>query len=670
MNSTRLPSPTLLSLGLVAAITAAIGAPQPASARRPLEIRPPATCGAARDQLLELAAQQAINRRYGYPWRLDVLRGGVTPTSEGVKGSAGPGHHTTTNVQEQGVDEADTVKSDGKHIYTISGRQILIVDSWPVSEMSIVGRYELPDNVTPAQLLLRGGKLVVLSRVYETAEARRVAPGWYPTGFFATRVSVLDISNRARPRLESSIDLEGWMAQARLVGDDLYLVTNASLHVPDRMARAADWFARRLPAAPDRYDWKAIEKLRAEGLPKVRAYLGRKFRFASLDSAMPRMRTSGPSGQMSGFSPMYRCDAVIAPRGGKPTGILNLAHVDLDRPRVAHNTGVFGNGYQVYASTRALYVAAPVYDTDPIRWGGIAVPRIDDRGRTRIHKFAFGGRDGHPRYAASGTVTGHLLNQFSMSEHRGYLRIATTDQRWWNDQERGGNNLFVLDELYGRLRVVGQITGLARGERIYSARMIGDRGYLVTFRQTDPLFTLDLSDPRAPRVAGELKINGFSSYIHPLGADRLLTIGRDADDDGRVKGVHLQIFDVSDPANPVRTHQQLLPHGGSSWSAASWDHKAFTFDPVTRTLAIPLSTYDYRNPAGNFNGVVVYAVDHGGGFDELGRIRHAASGDAVYRAQINRSMIIDDALITFSGARVEAHDLSDLSAGSLASIAL
>jgi hypothetical protein len=217
--------------------------------------------------------------------------------------------------------------------------------------------------------------------------------------------------------------------------------------------------------------------------------------------------------------------------------------------------------------------------------------------------------------------------------------------------------------------------------------MFGDKGYLVTFRQTDPLFTLDLSDPTHPRVAGELKINGFSNYIHPMGNDLLLTIGQDADSNGRVKGMHLQVFDVADPANPKRRfHETFAGKGNYSYSSAQNDHHAFTYDPVTGTLALPM--YEYAGDGSGFQGLVAYRVDPKRGFKQLGRIDHRALADRmlahqceVFKRQnntysqqyycnkqnwpslrqqfaIDRSIVVDKYLMTLGTAGLMIHALA------------
>jgi hypothetical protein len=228
---------------------------------------------------------------------------------------------------------------------------------------------------------------------------------------------------------------------------------------------------------------------------------------------------------------------------------------------------------------------------------------------------------------------------------------------------------------------------MGKGERIYSGRLVGDQGYIVTFRQTDPLYTLDLRDPTNPKVAGELKVNGFSSYIHPIGDGLLLTIGQDADASGRQQGVHLQVFDVKNPAKPTRKFHEKL--GPNSHSTAQNDHKAFLWDPKTTTFAVPITQHANGE---YFTGLAVYKLDKQKGFTNKGRLDHSELGDVwvdeqcaaqkkaapkakpaalhycnpvyqkQYRAQypIARSLIIDEYILSLSNLGFEIHALSNL----------
>jgi uncharacterized secreted protein with C-terminal beta-propeller domain len=645
------------------------------------------SCDEASDRILDWAAYYAVQSHFGYQWR--YLRGAEADAAapsvakgEPAPGGSGPGHHTGTNVQERGVDEADMVKTDGKFVYTVSGREVIIARSWPAASARVVARYQLAAQATPQQLFLAGDKLVVLSYVYEQPAARgdRIArPVDGSQYFYGTRMTVLDIGDRARPRVLHQADIEGWMAQARMIGDDVYLVSNAGMNIPARILEKANARAAQLAKEIGTDDHDKLEKSKERAFRVVRAELERRFAGASMTAAMPRERHLTADGKMSAFKAMYGCQDLLVPRGGSQLGTLNVVHFDIDRPSELDAVGLMASGWTVYASADALYAAMPNYGWSTFwGWGPAIAPEVANT--TFIHKFDLRGE--RPRYVATGSVRGHINNQFSMSEHRGHLRVATTDQGWgWGgEQARTGNHLYVLATRGGRLRQVGAIEDLARGERIYAARMMGDKGYMVTFRQTDPLFTLDLSDPERPRVAGELKINGFSSYIHPLDGDHLLTIGQDAGDDGRVRGVHVQVFDVSDPAKPRRTaHQRLANQEGWSWSAAQWDHHAFTYDPKTGVLGVPMMSQG-NDPSRTFLGLVLLQVGKHG-FEELGRISHLGLAEITrdrecsgptdesnwqctqdihqdWRSQIQRSIVMDETIFTISQLGMQANDIA------------
>jgi hypothetical protein len=698
-------------ISLTSFVAAAAGLAATASASPPFASPPPghvaassplvaqASCSEAREHVLDWAAYWAVESRMNqHRW---AHRGGgpfdgapaptATTGAEKAAGSAsGPGHFTGTNVQEAGVDEADMVVTDGKYVYTVNGHDVVIVQSWPLRRLRVVARHALPAQVTPHNLLLDGDRLIVLSSVSEQIEpvAEKSAAGAsariarpFPGGnfFHGVRVTVLDVADRARPRLVHQADVEGSFTVARRIGGDVYLVSNAPMRVPSDVVTAAQAGVDQLD--PGRIlDEGSAEQLNAEkrrAFRKVRGQLEARFGRIGLTSAMPRQRHGGPGGRMGALRPLYSCADLHVPPGGGQIGALNVVHFDTDEPQRLDAVGLMASGWQVYASTDAIYAAMPNWGWTQLRgWGGPV--QGEDFNSTNVHKFDLRGAGGRPRYAASGRVRGHVLNQFSMSEHRGFLRIATTDQAWGaSGQVKTGNHLYVLGERGRRLAQVGAIEDLAPGERIYAARLTGDRGSMVTFRQTDPLYTLDLSDPRRPRVAGEIKINGFSSYIHPLGDRHLLTIGQDASDEGRVQGVHVQVFDISDPSRPVRTAHRRLTDGGWSTSAAQSDHHAFTYDPKTRVLAVPMTAHGGK-PSDTFMGLVLLRVQRDS-FEELGRVTHTALVKTAraaecgaqrartwpcstpvqqdWRAQIVRSIIVDGAIVSLSNLGLQVDDL-------------
>jgi uncharacterized secreted protein with C-terminal beta-propeller domain len=280
-------------------------------------------------------------------------------------------------------------------------------------------------------------------------------------------------------------------------------------------------------------------------------------------------------------------------------------------------------------------------------------------------------------YAATGEVTGHVLNQFSMDENGDYFRIATTKSRVWSryEEERIDpySNLFVLDM---DLKQIGELKNLAPGERIYSVRFMQGRAYLVTFLQTDPLFVIDLEDPKNPKVLGELKIPGFSNYLHPFDEDHLIGLGKDTDltewGGVRTKGVKLSLFNVADVANPKEVDTYILGDAGSD-SIATRDHKAFLFSREKELLSIPVSIRESKGGGSygklNFVGAAVFDVTKDG-FELKGRIDHSDGGRAsesdywrgynYYDNTVRRSLYIDDTLYTFSNRYLKMNKLDDL----------
>jgi uncharacterized secreted protein with C-terminal beta-propeller domain len=323
--------------------------------------------------------------------------------------------------------------------------------------------------------------------------------------------------------------------------------------------------------------------------------------------------------------------------------MLTVLTVDLERGLPAVDSdALMTDADTVYASTGGLYVATH-------RWLDPA-GRPPEGIRTAIHRFDASQR-GTTTYTSSTEVRGFLLSQWSLSEHAGHLRVATTTApAWWDGGGDSESFVTVLSLDGGRLTEVGRVGGLGRGEQIYAVRFIGDVGYVVTFRQVDPLYTVDLSTPAAPRVLGELKIRGYSAYLHPVGEDLLLGVGQDATARGRQLGTQLSLFDVSDPANPARLHQLALP--GAS-SEVEYDHLAFLYWPATGLTVLPLERWDENGPV--FIGAAGFRVDRAG-IADLGRISHPVKAE--WRGQIRRSFVVGDRLFTVSEAGMLASPLA------------
>lgn len=570
-------------------------------------------------------------RRPARPSTKTASRSGAGKAGE----AAGPRHVSKTNTQELSVDEGDIVKTDGRHIYHVSSNrphvggavrnEIRIYKSWPISETKLIGRFTIPPRVGHTgidQIYLHDGAMALLMKSAVSYGARGPQEGsrldrskHVLNQSAVSRVLVVDVRVPSSPRLTRTLDVDGSFVDARMIGSRLYLATtSAGLMLPSGLvsdiaqsARAAD----------------------GQTVDQVVDSIGERWGgFASVDIGLPRTReidVGAPS------QPIYECSDLQYDTKNPVKTLLNLAHIDLGtRSRV---TGAGMNGYghnsKVYASEASFYVANPANPTHP-RWSSM----------TTIRKFDLG-RGGKPRFAATGDVRGYLLNQFAMSEYQGRLRVATSDN--WRS-----NNVYVLETQGNRLSTVGKIENLARNERIYAVRMMGAKGYVVTFRRTDPLYTLDLSNPNLPRVVGELHVNGFSNYLHPIDEDHLLAVGQDADARGRQLGFHLQIFDVSDPSRPRRTHHERL--GGNSISSTQTDHHAFMFEPNTKTLAIPWKGRNYW-------GLLAYRVDAKRGFKKLGRVNHAVMYKQFFRRQCRGSEATECGKRNYWWRFFTAHDL-------------
>ena len=321
-----------------------------------------------------------------------------------------------------------------------------------------------------------------------------------------------------------------------------------------------------------------------------------------------------------------------------------------------------GDEVQKYLGTLGPEQAATVLKSIEDRVAVVQQEISKQMEKTVIHKISI--NNGNIDYQASGEVPGYVLNQFSMDEYNGYFRIATTTGNW---NVETLNHVYVLDV---GLNIVGKVEDLAHGERIYSVRFMGDKVYMVTFRQVDPLFVIDLTNPSSPAVLGYLKVNGVSDYLHPYDETHVIGVGQDATDQGRVKGIKLSLFDVSDFANPKEVSKYVIGTSGT-YSSALYDYKAFLFDKEKQLLVIPISTTNYLNDQQfsqpeYWQGAYVFNIDLTNGFVLKGNVTHAnetynATYYYDYNSQITRSLYMDSVLYTVSNNMVKANSLIDLS---------
>jgi hypothetical protein len=510
-----------------------------------------------------------------------------------------------TNTQELDVDEPDVIKTDGRRVFAVTDQTLRVID--PAG--GVTGTLAL--DGFDHRLLLRGDRVLVVASKGaspETMVGRPIAPDVAPQQS-VTIVTEIDVSGA--PKVMRTMEVPGRFIDARQNGATARLVIDA---VPD-------------PIIPTQGE--SLGK--AVGDANLGRFLGRTVLKSNL-SGKTFKRNLAP------------CQAVTHPAKFSGLDVLAILTVDLDRGMYSlDRDGVMAGAQVVYGSAGSLYVASHRYVRGLEQ--GSAVPQGV---RTEIHRFDISDAS-KTVYKATGTVPGFILNNYALSEYDGDLRVASTEAPPWitGNIPPSASRVTVLRQDGAKLVQVGAVGGLGQGERIYAVRFMGERGYIVTFRQVDPLYTLDLSDPTAPKVAGELKIPGYSAYLHPVGENLLLGVGRDG------AGVKASLFDVSNMAAPREV--TALGLGAGSTAVESEPH-AFLFWAPKNLVVMPLQTYDGSTTP--FLGAVGVKVSPTA-LTEVGRVTHhsQARGDD---APIERSLVIGDKLYTLSWLGLVTSNLDNL----------
>ncbi len=498
-----------------------------------------------------------------------------------------------TNVQEAGVDEADIVKTDGRRIFTLSSGQLVVVDA---ASRRSVGSVTVADG-WGRELFIDGDGLLLITRSHsESGDGSE------------TVLQRIDVSGDA-PQIIETLNVQGNYLSARSVGGTARVILRYD----------PQW----------NFPFVFPQNESAEDVAETAnraAVLN-----STLDDWLPHY-TLGSADSSTG-SLMVPCDDVHAPSVFSGFGVTTVISVpiggDFDP---SSSTAVMAPGDTVYASTGSLYVATTRW-LDPDEFGGeddwdedVWRETWQER-RTSVHRFDISGDAA--AYASSGEVLGVIRNQFSLSEHDGYLRIVTTVGDPWGEESESQVRVLSTD---GDVMVeVGSVGDIGRGENVQSVRFVGDVGYVVTFRQIDPFYTIDLSDPADPRILGELKIPGFSSYLHPISDTLVLGVGSDADPEGRVTGAKVSLFDVSDLTEPLEVAVWTAPDG---WNDVGWDHRAFLWWAPAELAVIPVTVWN------EWSGAVVLRVTDGT-ITEVGRVDHEIAGEEPGRTDCRKLTAAD-----------------------------
>jgi len=577
------------------------------------------------------------------------------PTEPGVPSGTAGSDYSKTNIQVEGVDEADIVKTDGEYIYIVSGGNITIVKAYPPEEAKVLSKISLEGGITG--IFINGDKLAVFDfeneygvytiyEVWDSASSSDVVnetttddepsvpepvngstpaeePSRVPAPIIyeppTTSIKVYDISDRENPVLTRDFAVDGNYFSSRMIGDYVYVVATQYAFFVE-----TDVFLPRVHSDNE-----------TEVIPANDIYY---YNFSDTS---------------------YSFTTIVA---------LNIQN---DAQEPTHETILLGGTSTIYISQNNIYLTFPEYPMDANETMKTTIQRI------KITKESI-------TFEASGEVPGYILNQFSMDEYNGYFRIATTTNnfgwRTFAEEVTSKNNVYVLDM---NLNVVGTLEDLAPGEQIYSARFMGDRCYVVTFRNIDPLFVIDLSDPTAPTVLGQLKVTGYSGYLHPYDENHIIGIGKETMYDEKqdfawYQGVKISLFDVSDVSNPVEVAKYEIGDRGTD-SPVLWDHKALLFDRARNLLVIPVmeakidpSKYDGELPSWAYGEYVwqgAYVFDISlDGLELRGRITHMDDNLDLLKLgyyfgsdySVQRSLYIENVLYTISSMKVKMNNLETL----------
>jgi uncharacterized secreted protein with C-terminal beta-propeller domain len=566
-----------------------------------------------------------------------------------------------TNNQESGVDEADLVKTDGYHIYALNGKQLHIFGVpefgmlQPVSATNVEGhaRQMLVDKDSNRAVVfsyINVGSLPEGHPLREAVGYKEDDQDWYWRSSFVSKITVFDMADRANLKLVREVYFEGYYQTARKVGSAVNISSYASI---DRR-ELWDWY-------------QLVEDV---GKTQTKLLVAKRIKDLTLQDLTPQMYVRTPDGafRTEGLT-NADCRGYFRPYDSHARGFSSLLSFDLLGNEIKWDADHVVSNYSTFYQSKDRIVLAEAAHS---WWWYWSYP--DDLDQLNVHVFD-SSRPGKASYIGSGRVEGMLSDQFAIDEHDGAIRLATTTGmfwRWWDDSDdrpEPENHIWVLEPDGDKYTPVGHVGGIAKGERIMSARFMEDRAVIVTFRNIDPLFTIDLSDNTRPRLVGELKIPGFSTYIHPLGTDKLLTIGVGGDDNGANWRTNVSLFDISDFANPqLGQALQISADSGWSWSEAQWEHKAFQYWAPKKLLAIPQSTYGHTS-GGYYRYIskleLIEVDADGNGLRRYGAIDHSpyymADPDHYWSyVDIRRSIFMGEYIYAISDKAISVHRTTDL----------
>ena len=568
-----------------------------------------------------------------------------------------------TNVQVQGIDEGDIIKTDGEFIYTISDKNFFIVKAYPGDEAEIV--YEETFDQRPSGMFIQENKVLVYGRVEDYSLLNDTDFDEFEQVLFT---KIYDVSNKNKPSIVKENFFEGRILDSRMIGNEVYIVSEIGrefdiarpfpIYYESGMKRSVNlndmYYFGGYYTKPEFVSVQSIDI--ATGKPidvKVIAVDGRNQIYMSENALYLAL---------NGRINTWNIDQLIT---RKVTGkylteknlklIEDIENIDSDILSTSEKKNKIMNIYYHAIQIQSKEVQKEIEKESEL----LLIEekeKIDYEEYVMIHKIIIEG-NGVISVGKTAKIPGNINNQFSLDEYDNVLRVATTIGRsWWLDREElkeSQNAVFTLDN---DMKILDSLMGLGKDERIYSTRYVGEKLYMVTFKQIDPFFVIDLSNPAKIKTLGKLKIPGFSKYLHPYDKNTIIGIGKEASGTGRTQGLKISLFDVEDPENPVEL-SKFVTEAKYASSTSLYEHKAFLFSKEKNLLVIPAYNWDYQNDEG-YNGAFVFNITK----DEItlrGLIDHGVEKN-YYGASVERSLYINDLLYTKSNSKIRINQLSDL----------
>ena len=546
--------------------------------------------------------------------RSEIMMESSTEDKASSASGGGP-DYSQTNQQVAGVDEADQVKTDGDYLYEVlNGEGLIITDIRNPKDMVHASEVDFTDGFYANELYVDQDKVVLiggqnLNAPTSNTDSKMTEDRIMPMQQLSV-IRVYDVTDRTNPKLIRETGAEGYVIGTRKIGPYVYMITNNQPFL---------WYDHPAPAEdqllPKVYDSAVEQKVQSLALDKI--------------SILP-----------GAMEPSYSIITTLDIESGEKGEVNTKAYL--------------GSGDQLYMSTDHLYLTSTNYQDY-------------QQNTSEVYKFSLDKTQ--VNFLQTAQLKGTILNQFSMDEHNGYFRTVTTEGNLWDERNRAKNHLFILDE---NMKQVGSVENLAVNERIYSARFLGDKAYMVTFRETDPLFVMDVADPTNPKVLGELKIPGFSNYLHPLDEGHLIgfgyeTIAKKNPQGGepiiQTGGMKISLFDVTDFANPKESDTEIIG-GQGTYSSVQDDHHALFIHPSRSLFGFPVSIYQQSERDGGVvdlqsSGAMIYEITVERGIVQVADLTRVMTNDYMdWEKEIRRLLYSGETVYTIAPNEVRSYALN------------